>query len=96
MPGSVPSEVDSALPIDLEPPTRVSSPWPSGSGSESSRHTATRRPLPEVQLHKFGTSIVNSVTIHRFPGDGKSIRDEDVMVLRYVVLGVSRISCFLC
>lgn len=96
MPGSYPSEVDSALPIDLEPLTRVSSPWPSGGGeSETARHNAPRRPLPEVQLHKFGDSIVNSVTIHRFPGDGQAIQDEDVMVLRYVILTASH-SCFPC
>lgn len=89
MPGSYPSEVDSALPIDLEPPTRVSSPWPSGGESETARQNATRRPLPEVQLHKFGDSIVNSVTVHRFPGDGQAIGDEDVMVLRYVIPSAS-------
>lgn len=82
---SYPSEVDSALPIDLEPPTRVSSPWPSGEAPESARHDP-HRPLPEVHLHKFGDSIVNSVTIHRFPGDGKGLADEDMMILRYAFL----------
>ncbi|KAE8380677.1 WD40-repeat-containing domain protein [Aspergillus bertholletiae] len=54
---SQPSDVDSALPIDLS------------------------APLPGVQLHKFGGSIVNSVTIHRLPGDGKGLADEDVVIL---------------
>lgn len=82
VPASRLSEVDSALPIDLDPPTRLSPPWPSREVQESARR-ASSRPLPEVQLHRFGGSIVNSVTIHRFPGDGKSLADEDMMILRY-------------
>lgn len=82
VPASHPSEVDSALPIDLDPPTRVSSPWPTGEESESARR-ANQRPLPEVQLHNFGGSIVNSVSIHRLPGDGKGLADEDIIILRY-------------
>lgn len=92
VPSSYASEVDSALPIDLEPPTRVPSPWPSREASESARHD-TRRPLPEVHLHKFGDSIVNSVTVHRFPGDGKDLADEDVMILRYAVLKCADSTC---
>lgn len=77
-----PSEVDSTFPIDLDPPTRTSSPWPPGEEPGPARR-ASRRPLPEVQLPKFGGSIVNSVTIHRCPGDGKSLADEDMIIIRY-------------
>ena len=83
-PASHSSEVDSTLPIDLDPPSRTSSPWPSGEEPGSPRR-ANRRPLPEVQLPKFGGSIVNSVTIHRCPGDGKSLADEDMILIRYGV-----------
>jgi hypothetical protein len=40
--------------------------------------------MPEFELHKFGGSIVNSVTIHHFPGDREGISAEVVVVLRYV------------
>ncbi|PLN81373.1 WD40-repeat-containing domain protein [Aspergillus taichungensis] len=73
------SDVDSTLPIDLESPLRASS-GPADPGMASARE-AGRRPLPDVQLHKFGGSIVNSVTVHRIPGDDKALADEDFMVL---------------
>jgi hypothetical protein len=76
------SDVDSALPINLEPPTSLSPPWPSRGESEST-HQASRPHMPEVQLHKFGGSIVNSVTVHRLPGADKGFADEDIMILRY-------------
>ncbi|GIC85146.1 uncharacterized protein Aud_000975 [Aspergillus udagawae] len=72
--------VDSALPINLEPPTSLSPPWPSRGESEST-HQASRPHMPEVQLHKFGGSIVNSVTVHRLPGADKGFADEDIMIL---------------
>ena len=40
--------------------------------------------MPEFELHKFGGSIVNSVTIHQFPSDREGIASEDVMVVRYL------------
>ncbi|KAJ5907490.1 hypothetical protein N7495_000172 [Penicillium taxi] len=72
------SDVDSALPIDLESPSRFLSPaFLSGSStSEPSRQRA-----PEFKLHKFGGSIVNSVTIHRFSGDEIGVSDEDLMII---------------
>ncbi|KAJ9302295.1 hypothetical protein DTO271G3_1161 [Paecilomyces variotii] len=78
------SDVDSALPIDLEQRasrlgSRVLSPW-SGNGEGETGRTSSRLQLPEVQLHKFGGSIVNSVTIHRLPG-GEGLADEDVVVV---------------
>lgn len=76
------ADVDSALSVDLDAATTASSPWVMDEASSSSPH-AGRRMLPEVQLHKFGGTIVNSVTIHRFPGDDKGFADEDVVVLRY-------------
>ncbi|KAE8351061.1 WD40-repeat-containing domain protein [Aspergillus coremiiformis] len=77
---SQPSDVDSALPIDLGAPTRISQSWLSGDEPESTPD-ADRRHLPDVQLHKFGGSIVNSVTIHRLPGDEKGLADEDIIIL---------------
>lgn len=78
---SLSSDVDSALPVDLELSAR---PSPSRLVEEepgSSREPG-RREMSDVQLHKFGGSIVNSVTIHRLPGDGKGSADEDIVVLR--------------
>ncbi|RAL03418.1 uncharacterized protein BO80DRAFT_442552 [Aspergillus ibericus CBS 121593] len=79
-PAFQPSDVDSALPIELEPPARISPPWLPGDEPGPARHGG-RRQAPEVQLHKFGGSIVNSVTFHRLPGDGKELADEDVAIL---------------
>ncbi|KAJ5569780.1 uncharacterized protein N7459_009210 [Penicillium hispanicum] len=74
------SDVDSALPLDLEPPSRLSSPGAS-SGATSARRSPRRGTLPELSLHRFGGSIVNSVTIHRFPGNHVGVSDEDVLIL---------------
>lgn len=71
-----PSDVDSALPLDLESPSRLSSPG-------TSNRRPARRLLPEFELHKFGGTIVNSVAIHRFPADSEGVSSEDVTVLRY-------------
>ncbi|EAW13875.1 uncharacterized protein ACLA_069030 [Aspergillus clavatus NRRL 1] len=73
------SDVDSALPLDLEAPTRLSPPRPPGDEPGTARHAGPL--LPEVQLHKFGGSIVNSVTVHRLPGGAEGLADEDVMIL---------------
>ncbi|KAJ6135732.1 hypothetical protein N7512_000892 [Penicillium capsulatum] len=80
--GSVPrpADVDSALPLDLETPWNLLSPGTSSGGTTPGRRSASR-PFPGLALHKFGGSIVNSVTIHRLPGDGDSISYEDVLVL---------------
>lgn len=77
-----PADVDSALPIDLEASQRASPRESTGSEQPSNLGFGASQ-LPEVQLHKFGGSIVNSVTIHRLPGDEKGFTDEDVAVLRY-------------
>jgi hypothetical protein len=79
-PAETPAEVDSALPIDIEGLRRVNQSWLAGDESQSSPD-GRGRPLRDVQLHKFGGSIVNSVTIHRLPGDNKGLADEDVIVL---------------
>jgi hypothetical protein len=78
-------EMSHILPIDLEPDTRIRPSWISN--EETGRPTASSRRQPsEVQLLKFGGSIVNSVTIHRFPGDDKHlVSHEDVVLLRYGV-----------
>ncbi|GAB1211899.1 hypothetical protein ATERTT37_001023 [Aspergillus terreus] len=86
-PAETPAEVDSALPIDIEGLRRVNQSWLAGDESQSSPD-GRGRPLRDVQLHKFGGSIVNSVTIHRLPGDNKGLADEDVIVLRSKVLKV--------
>lgn len=75
------SDVDSALPLDLDPPSGVSSTGTFAT-STSARPPGPRLP-PEFELHKFGGSIVNSVTIHRFSGNEEGVVDEDVIVLRY-------------
>ncbi|KAL4880779.1 hypothetical protein BJY04DRAFT_70533 [Aspergillus karnatakaensis] len=73
------ADVDSALPIDLEATQRSLPRTSTGAGQTNSDPGVSQ--LPEVQLHKFGGSIVNSVTIHRLPGDEKGYIDEDVAVL---------------
>ncbi|PLB48087.1 hypothetical protein P170DRAFT_437799 [Aspergillus steynii IBT 23096] len=74
------SDVDSALPIDLESSARSSPSWLPGEEPGASRESG-RTELPDVQLHKFGGSIVNSVTLHRLPGDEKGSAAEDIVVL---------------
>lgn len=81
-PSFQPSDIDSALPLDLEPPSRVSP------GTSNGSSLLARRPLqPQlpavVEIHNFGSQIVNSVTIHRFPGDSEGFANEDVMIFRY-------------
>lgn len=77
------SEVNHILPVDLESDVRIHPSWLSS--EETRRPTASGRRQPsEVQLLKFGGSIVNSVTIHRLPGDGH-LSHEDVALLRYEV-----------
>ncbi|KAL4979814.1 hypothetical protein BDW66DRAFT_126123 [Aspergillus desertorum] len=73
------ADVDSALPIDLEPSQRTSP--RASAGVEQINSSSGVSQLPEVQLHKFGGSIVNSVTIHRLPADEKGFADEDIAVL---------------
>ncbi|KAL3489707.1 hypothetical protein BJX62DRAFT_226390 [Aspergillus germanicus] len=73
------ADVDSALPFDLESPLRTSPRILAG--TEQTATGSSPSQLPEVQLHKFGGSIVNSVTIHRLAGDEKGFLDEDVAVL---------------
>lgn len=74
------SDVDSALPVDLEAARR---PSPSWTTHGVPRSDTGRWASPEVLLPKFGGTIVNSVTIHRFPGDENGLGYEDVVVLRY-------------
>ncbi|KAJ5143874.1 uncharacterized protein N7515_002661 [Penicillium bovifimosum] len=81
--GNAPSfqaEVDSALPLDLDPPSLMTSPTDFNSESMSTRYRSSRT-SPEVELHRFGGSIVNSVVIHRFYGGSEDLADEDIAVL---------------
>ncbi|KAL6238708.1 hypothetical protein BDW75DRAFT_5822 [Aspergillus navahoensis] len=73
------ADVDSALPIDLELSQRTSSRASAGADQINSSSSVSQ--LPEVQLHKFGGSIVNSVTIHRLPAAEKGFIDEDIALL---------------
>lgn len=75
------ADVDSALPIELGASQR-NSPRTSVGGERASPVSGFGGLPSEVQLHKFGGSIVNSVTIHRLPGDEQGYIDEDVAVLR--------------
>lgn len=81
-PAGQPADVDSALPIGFEPSARMSSPRNNGDATRPARDTGGRQ-VPEMQLHTFGGSIVNSVTIHRLPGGEKDLSHEDVAILRY-------------
>ncbi|KAF4766363.1 hypothetical protein N7455_005451 [Penicillium solitum] len=73
------TDVDSALPFDLDPrPSMTSGDF---NGESASTRYRSSRSSPEVELHRFGGSIVNSVTIHRFYGGSEDLADEDIVVL---------------
>lgn len=77
------ADVDAALPIDIDSITRTLPAWATGEetpASESGGH----RGVPDIFTKALGGSIVNSVTIHRLPGDGDTFAQEDVAVFRYV------------
>ncbi|KGO76896.1 protein of unknown function DUF2415 [Penicillium italicum] len=73
------TNVDNTLPLDLD----LQSSMTSGDfdGEIASTRYRSSRSSPEVELHRFGGSIVNSVTIHRFYGGNEDFADEDVVVL---------------
>ncbi|CAG8890950.1 unnamed protein product [Penicillium egyptiacum] len=73
------ADVDSALPLDLDPPSSMTS--GDFNGDSASTRYRSSRSSPEVELHRFGGSIVNSVTIHRFYGGSEGLADEDIVVL---------------
>ncbi|KAJ5787716.1 hypothetical protein N7457_002706 [Penicillium paradoxum] len=74
------NDVDSALPLDLDPPSLMTSRGDFNSETESTRYRSSIS-SPEVELHRFGGSIVNSVAIHRFYGGSEDLADEDIAVL---------------
>lgn len=76
------ADVDTALPIDLDSSTRT---LPSWAATEETRRTEStdRHGIPDIFTKTLGGSIVNSVTIHRLPGDGDTFAQEDVAVFRY-------------
>lgn len=79
------TDVDSALPLDLDPrPSMTSGDF---NGESASTRYRSSRSSPEVELHRFGGSIVNSVTIHRFYGGSEDLADEDIVVLRCALVG---------
>lgn len=79
------TDVDSALPLDLDPPSLMTSRGAFTSESGSTRYRSSRS-SPEVELHRFGGSIINSVAIHRFYG-GEDFADEDIAILRLALVG---------
>jgi hypothetical protein len=80
--GNANADVDSALPIELDSPNTRSASTSSSSSQTHRPNTRVIRELAtEIQIHKFGGSIVNSVTLHRFPREG-NLAEEDVMVIR--------------
>lgn len=84
--GASSADVDTPLPLDLDPSSRRLPPWAPGEyDPETELRRADHRRLPEVQIKEFGGKIVNSVTLHRFPGDNDVYADEDVAVLRCVL-----------
>lgn len=83
------ADVDTPLPLDLDPSSRRLPPWAPGEyGPESELQRANRRRLPDVQIKEFGGKIVNSVTLHRLPGDNDVYADEDIAVLRCVTVDI--------
>ncbi|KAK2759344.1 hypothetical protein FQN54_002822 [Arachnomyces sp. PD_36] len=82
-------DVDTPLPLDLDPSSRRLPPWAPGEyGPESHIRRSNRRRVPEVQIKEFGGTIVNSVTLHRLVGDNDLYADEDIAVLRFVNLAL--------
>ncbi len=79
---SGPAEVDALLPLDLDPTPRRNFERPLAQPPQ--RPSQPPRQKPDVSIHELGGEIVNSVTIFRMPGDGKSISPEDFCLLRFV------------
>jgi hypothetical protein len=79
------TDVDTPLPLDLDPSSRRSLPWNLDSfQNELPLPRSNRRRLPDLQIKEFGGKIVNSVTLHRMAGDGDMFADEDLAILRFV------------
>jgi hypothetical protein len=78
-------DVDTALPIGLDfnstTPTAAPDAEPSPSGTEGGQND-----VPEIFTKSLSGSIVNSVSIHRFPGDNERFAHEDIVVIRYALL----------
>ncbi|KAI9729734.1 MAG: hypothetical protein M1834_006685 [Cirrosporium novae-zelandiae] len=73
------AEVDALLPIDLDPETRRQT---LSILSERRSPLPSNRREPKIQIQEHGGHIVNSVTIHHFPGNNeKGLDDETVAVL---------------
>lgn len=79
------ADADGALPLDLDPPSLMTTPGAFNGASRSTRYRSSRS-SPEVELHRFGGSIVNSVTLHRFYGGGEEFADEDIAILRLALV----------
>lgn len=81
------SDVDSALPIELDSETRLSTPPVDIATGQRQPYGALQSSdgeIPELFTKALGGSIVNSVTIHRLPADDDlQFAHEDVCVFRY-------------
>lgn len=74
--GQTRADVDSPLPLDVDPALRHPLPW------QALQPAIRRRPQNRTHVREFNGQIANSVTIHRFPGDGDTYVDEDVAIFR--------------
>ncbi|KAH8690807.1 hypothetical protein BGW36DRAFT_389357 [Talaromyces proteolyticus] len=73
------TDVDTALPIELDLNSRTP-PTASGESRSSFGPAHGQSDIPEIYTKTLSGSIVNSVTIHRFPGDNQRFAHEDVVV----------------
>ncbi|CRG91430.1 hypothetical protein PISL3812_08478 [Talaromyces islandicus] len=72
-------DVDTALPIDLDFGSRTPPAAPHGEPSQSGVE-GDQNDIPEIFTKTLSGSIVNSVTIHRLPGDNERFAHEDIVV----------------
>lgn len=81
---SLTADVDSALPIDLDPSETRPASTTSSSQILRSNIQISSELGTDIHTNKFGGSIVNSVTLHRFPAE-ENVADEDVMIIRWAL-----------
>lgn len=86
------ADVDAALPIELDSDTRTLATEDSSTDRQRlSSIAGSRSDVPDIITRTFTGSIVNSVTIHRLPGDDiLGFAHEDVAVFRYGLFSDSR------
>ena len=72
-------EVDSLLPLDLDPESRLPAHDFLHRGVHTSAVSGRRR--PKIQLLEIGSLIVNSITVHRLIGKREGEQDEIIALL---------------